>query len=86
MGLAERADVIVDFTDVPVGDYVLGNLGPDEPFGGGEPDEDFDVADPDTTGKVMQFSVSGPAAAPDPYDPAGAAGAAGDHPPARPSP
>ena len=37
MGLAERADVIVDFTNVPVGNYVLGNVGPDEPFGGGEP-------------------------------------------------
>ena len=37
MGLAERADVIVDFTKVPVGSYVLGNLGPDEPFGGGIP-------------------------------------------------
>ena len=43
MGLAERADVIVDFTNVPVGDYVLGNLGPDEPFGGGEPPGDFDA-------------------------------------------
>ena len=32
MGLAERADVIVDFTNVPVGNYVLGNVGPDEPF------------------------------------------------------
>jgi FtsP/CotA-like multicopper oxidase with cupredoxin domain len=57
MGLAERADLIVDFSNVPVGNYVLGNLGPDEPFGGGEPDEDFDVADPDTTGQVMQFRV-----------------------------
>ena len=37
MGLAERADLIVDFTNVPVGNYVLGNVGPDEPFGGGEP-------------------------------------------------
>ena len=37
MGLAERADVIVDFTNVPVGNYVLGNVGPDEPFGGGIP-------------------------------------------------
>ena len=36
MGLAERADLIVDFTNVPVGNYVLGNVGPDEPFGGGE--------------------------------------------------
>ena len=34
MGLAERADLIVDFTNVPVGNYVLGNVGPDEPFGG----------------------------------------------------
>ena len=42
MGLAERADVIVDFTNVPVGNYVLGNVGPDEPFGGGEPGVDFD--------------------------------------------
>jgi FtsP/CotA-like multicopper oxidase with cupredoxin domain len=57
MGLAERADVIVDFTNVPVGNHVLGNVGPDEPFGGGEPDEDFDVADPDTTGQIMQFQV-----------------------------
>lgn len=31
---AERADVIVDFTAVPVGSYVLANAGPDEPFGG----------------------------------------------------
>ena len=37
MGPAERADVIVDFTNVPVGNYVLGNIGPDEPFGGGVP-------------------------------------------------
>ena len=60
MGLAERADVIVDFTNVPPGSHVLGNVGPDEPFGGGEPDEDFDGAHPDTTGQVMQFRV-GPA-------------------------
>jgi FtsP/CotA-like multicopper oxidase with cupredoxin domain len=57
MGPAERADVIVDFTKVPVGNHVLSNVGPDEPFGGGEPDEDFDVADPDTTGQIMQFRV-----------------------------
>ena len=49
--------MIVDFTNVPVGKYVLGNVGPDEPFGGGEPDEDFDIADPETTGQVMQFRV-----------------------------
>ena len=33
MGLAERADVIVDFTNVPAGQHVLRNVGPDEPFG-----------------------------------------------------
>jgi len=68
MGLAERADMIVDFTNVPVGDHILRNVGPDEPFGGGEPDEDFDMADPDSTGQVMEFSVV-PAVAPDPTTP-----------------
>jgi spore coat protein A len=59
LGPAERADVIVDFTNVGVGtEIILQNLGPDEPFGGGEPPGDFDVADPDTTGQVMQFRVS----------------------------
>jgi FtsP/CotA-like multicopper oxidase with cupredoxin domain len=64
LGPAERADVIVDFTNVGVGtEIILQNLGPDEPFGGGEPPGDFDQADPDTTGQVMQFRViaaSGP--------------------------
>jgi FtsP/CotA-like multicopper oxidase with cupredoxin domain len=68
MGLAERADVIVDFTNVPLGSHVLGNVGPDEPFGGGEPGIDFPVADPLSTGQVMQFRVV-PAAAPDPTTP-----------------
>jgi FtsP/CotA-like multicopper oxidase with cupredoxin domain len=57
MGLAERADVIVDFTNVPRGEYVLANVGPDEPFGGGEPGEDFDPADPGPTGQILQFRV-----------------------------
>jgi len=57
MGLAERADVIVDFTKVAEGDYVLGNVGPDEPFGGGSPGTDFETADPETTGQVLQFKV-----------------------------
>jgi FtsP/CotA-like multicopper oxidase with cupredoxin domain len=60
MALAERADVIVDFTNVPIGNCVLGNVGPDEPFGGGEPGNDFDPADPHSTGQVMEFRV-GPA-------------------------
>jgi FtsP/CotA-like multicopper oxidase with cupredoxin domain len=68
MGPAERADLIVDFTRVPVGDHVLANGGPDEPFGGGEPPDDFDVADPETTGQVLQFRVV-PAAAADPTTP-----------------
>ncbi len=57
VALAERADLIVDFADVPLGSHVLGNVGPDEPFGGGEPGEDFDVADPDSTGQVIEFRV-----------------------------
>jgi FtsP/CotA-like multicopper oxidase with cupredoxin domain len=57
MGLAERADLVVDCTNVPVGNYVLANVGPDEPFGGGEPPDDFDIADPETTGQIMQFRV-----------------------------
>jgi FtsP/CotA-like multicopper oxidase with cupredoxin domain len=54
---AERADVIVDFTNVPLGAYSLLNVGPDEPFGGGEPGIDFTAADPDTTGQLLQFRV-----------------------------
>jgi FtsP/CotA-like multicopper oxidase with cupredoxin domain len=58
LGLAERADVIVDFTNVPVGErIILENLGPDEPFGGGVPGVDFEPSDPDTTGQVMRFEV-----------------------------
>ncbi len=68
IGLAERADVIVDFTNVPVGNYALGNVGPDEPFGGGVPGVDFPVSDPATTGQVMQFRVV-PAVAVDPTTP-----------------
>jgi FtsP/CotA-like multicopper oxidase with cupredoxin domain len=68
MGLAERADVIVDFTDVPPGAHILGNIGPDEPFGGGIPGVDFTVADPNTTGQVMQFRVV-PAQGNDPTTP-----------------
>jgi FtsP/CotA-like multicopper oxidase with cupredoxin domain len=68
MALAERADLIVDFTDVPVGSHVLGNIGPDEPFGGGMPGVDFDPSDASTTGQVMQFRVV-PAVGPDPTTP-----------------
>jgi FtsP/CotA-like multicopper oxidase with cupredoxin domain len=67
MGLAERADVIVDFTNVPPGNYVLGNAGPDAPFGG-LPIDPLEAADPATTGQIMQFNVV-PALAPDPTTP-----------------
>jgi FtsP/CotA-like multicopper oxidase with cupredoxin domain len=55
---AERADVIVDFSNVRRGtNLVLRNLAPDEPFGGGKIGTDFAPADPGTTGQVMQFRV-----------------------------
>jgi FtsP/CotA-like multicopper oxidase with cupredoxin domain len=60
MAPAERADVIMDFSNVPAGtEITLLNLGPDEPFGGGMPGIDFDPADPSSTGLVMQFRVVG---------------------------
>jgi spore coat protein A, manganese oxidase len=68
LGLAERADLIVDLTGVPVGSHVLRNVGPDEPFGGGVPGVDFPVADPHSTGQVLQFRVV-PAVAADPTTP-----------------
>jgi bilirubin oxidase len=59
--VAERADVIVDFSRVRPGtELFLINEGPDEPFGGGEPGVDFDPADPNTTGQVMKFIVTPP--------------------------
>jgi FtsP/CotA-like multicopper oxidase with cupredoxin domain len=55
MGLAERADVIVDFRGLPDGTIVtMINTAPDAPFGG-FPDV---PADPATTGQVMQFVVN----------------------------
>ena len=58
LGPAERADVIVDFTDVLEGTEIyLINVGPDEPFGGGAPGADFTPADPFSTGQVMRFDV-----------------------------
>jgi spore coat protein A, manganese oxidase len=57
MAPAERADVIVDFSQVAPGRYVLRNVGPDEPFGGGVPGADFSPADPASTGQVMELRV-----------------------------
>ncbi|GAA1760322.1 multicopper oxidase family protein [Agromyces humatus] len=65
---AERADVIVDFANVPLGEHVLRNVGPDDPFGGGVPGVDFEPADTASTGQVLQFRVV-PATAPDPTTP-----------------
>jgi spore coat protein A, manganese oxidase len=55
---AERADVIVNFSNIaPDTQVYLVNVGPDEPFGGGEPNRDFHAADAATTGQVMMFNV-----------------------------
>jgi spore coat protein A len=65
MALAERADIIVDFSAAAGTSFRLLNLGPDEPFGGGEIGVDFTPSDPDSTGQVMEFRVSaGPVADP----------------------
>jgi FtsP/CotA-like multicopper oxidase with cupredoxin domain len=57
MGLAERADIIVDFSKVKFGTNVtLINVGPDAPFAGGG----FRRADPMSTGLVMRFAVNQP--------------------------
>lgn len=72
MGPAERADVIVDFTDMSPGTEVyLINEGPDEPFGGGEPGVDFDYANPATTGQIMKFVVGPLMSVDSSIDPAG---------------
>ena len=53
IGLAERSDVIVDFSSLPVGTTKVRmlNTAPDAPFGG------FPVipSDPKTTGQIMEF-------------------------------
>ena len=55
MGLAERADVIVDFSQFPVGTRIrMINTAPDAPFGG-FPDI---PADSSTTGQMMEFIVT----------------------------
>ncbi len=58
MAVAERLDVVVDFTGLAAGtELYLINEGPDEPFGGGSPGVDFAPADPGTTGQVLKFVV-----------------------------
>jgi spore coat protein A len=56
---AERADVIVDFSSLSVGDEVfLRNFAPDGPFEG--PTAGHTPADPNTTGQVMKFRLVAP--------------------------
>ena len=58
MGPAERADVIVDFSNLPDGTRIrMVNTGPDAPFAG-FPIAPAELADPATTGQVMEFVVS----------------------------
>jgi spore coat protein A len=65
MGLAERADVIVDFTKLKPGSTLyLINEAPDEPYGGGRTGHDYEAADPSTTGQILKFEVV-PLASPD---------------------
>jgi FtsP/CotA-like multicopper oxidase with cupredoxin domain len=69
MGLAERADVLVDFRGLKNGTVVrMINTAPDAPFGG-FPDI---PADPATTGQVMQFRVNNALLGSSPTDPGGA--------------
>lgn len=58
MGTGQRADVLVDFTELPVGTEVLMvNTAPDGPFTGGI--DPGNQADQDTTRQVMKFIVVG---------------------------
>jgi len=51
---AERADVLIDFTNTPVGSEILVLNSANGPFPGGDP------PDPDTTGQVLKFVVVTP--------------------------
>jgi FtsP/CotA-like multicopper oxidase with cupredoxin domain len=70
MGLAERADTLVDFSNLPAGTAKVRmiNTAPDAPFGG-FPDI---PADPGTTGQVMEFVVNTALNGTSPTDPGGA--------------
>jgi bilirubin oxidase len=62
---AERADVVIDFTTIPVGtEMYLINEGPDTTFSGGLVGTDFAPANPRSTGQVMKFVVK-PLSVPD---------------------
>ncbi|MBT1070955.1 multicopper oxidase family protein [Pelotalea chapellei] len=63
LALAERADLIIDFSKFPAGTSITIRNDAPTPFPGGS-----DV-DPATTGRVMQFKISKPLAGPDTSDP-----------------
>lgn len=68
LGPAERADVIVDFRNLPNGTRIrMINTAPDAPFGG-FPDV---PSDPSTTGQVMEFVVNVSLNGASPTDPGG---------------
>lgn len=72
IGLAERADVLVDFRGRENGDIIrMINTGPDAPFGGFGGNI---PADPATTGQVMQFRVNSALLGASPTDPVDALG------------
>ncbi|MCU0578936.1 MAG: multicopper oxidase domain-containing protein [Desulfobacterota bacterium] len=69
LGLAERADVLVDFRGLPNGTRIrMINTAPDEPFGGFP----TTASDPGTTGQVMEFVIDDTILGGSPTDPTGA--------------
>src|SRR6185437_5411721 len=61
---AERADLVLDFTNLPAGTVLyLINEGPDEPYHGGVPNTDFMASDYFTTGQVLKIVVGSSASA-----------------------
>ncbi len=48
---SERADILIDFSNVPAGKKIILQNTANQPFPGGDPN------DPDTTGQVMRFEV-----------------------------
>ena len=75
LGLAERADIIVDFTNVSGRQLRPGQHRPGRAVRGGEPDWTSTSADPASTGQIMQFRV-GPRAGTRPDHPAAVPGTA----------
>src|SRR5262249_44705395 len=61
IAVAERADIIIDFTRVPVGTTItLLNIGPDPPFGGGQPGIAFAPAPADSRESISRRPIRTP--------------------------